>query len=341
MHNLVLILVAAFSHPDTLITVATFGRHQPVGLAVSRENRIFVTFPAQSGGSIHDLSLAEIKNGQRIPYPDKVWNDDKTTDPDHHFKNLQALWTTGKTLWALDAGHPMKLVKINLTNAHVERIYRFADLDKIGSSLNDVRIDEFRQLAYFSDPGQAALVILDLKTGKSRSLLKKTKFTLVAPGYVLHLDGQDVINTSGVPISSNVNGIALTSDYRFFYFRAINQEHVYRIGTQYLADASLTDAELETHVEDMERVGVSHGMISDQHGNVYFTDSPDYAITYLTPGGEVKTLVKDKRLSWPDSFGIGTDGYLYVTAAQLNRTTRYNMADRTIYPYGLYKVKLP
>ncbi len=330
MYIMALLLMAAISQPDSLITVATFGRHQPVGLAVNEDNRVFVTFPRQSGGTAHDFSLAEIVDGQRIPYT--AYKD---------FVNLQALWASGKTLWALDSGHPMKLVKIALKNATIERIYRFEDLDKNGSSLNDVRIDESRHLAYFSDPGRAALVILDLKTGATRTVLKRTKSTLAAAAYVLHLDGIDVISTSGAPFSSNVNGIALTSDDRYFYYRAINQEHVYRIATQYLADASLTDAELEKHVEDMGRVGVSHGMISDRKGNVYFTDSPENAITYLTPAGEVKTLVRDARLSWPDSFGIGTDGYLYVTAAQLNRTTRYNQTDRTVYPYGLYKVKLP
>src|SRR5690606_30579657 len=154
-------------------------------------------------------------------------------------------------------------------------------------------------------------------------------------GYILHLDSTDVISTSGHPFSSNVNGIALTSDYHYFYYRAINQEHVYRIATGYLADTSLVDTELEKHVEDRGKVGVSHGMIADRQGNIYFSNSPDYAINYLTPEGEVLTLVHDERLSWPDSFGIGTDGFLYVTAAQLNRTTRYHQTDRTVYPYGL------
>ena len=90
----------------------------------------------------------------------------------------------------------------------------------------------------------------------------------------------------------------------------------------------------------------------DKVGNVYLTDSPDKAIRYFTPGRsagavdspnrELKTLVQDNRLLWPDSFGIGTDGYLYVTAAQIHRTKRYNNGeDKVDYPFRLYRVKLP
>ncbi len=333
-----------------LENVATFGRYQPVGLAVTNENRIFVTFPMQSGGAEHDISLAEIVDGQRIPYPNEAWNDKGNPNTDERFVNLQALWASGEHLWALDAGQSfsgeqneshIKLLKVNLKNADVEQVYHFEDLDKSASALNDVRIDETRQRAYFSDPRQAALVVLDLQSGKSLTRLKGHPSMLATDGYVLYLDGVDVVTPSGSAFRSNVNGIAFTRDNRYFYYRAINQERLYRIPAEHLANLALTDGELAQHVEDVGHAGISHGMIADAKGNVYQSNSPEYSISYVTPEGELHTLVCDERLGWPDSFGIGTDGYLYVTAAQLNRTRRYNEIDRTEYPYGLYRVKLP
>lgn len=44
------------------------------------------------------------------------------------------------------------------------------------------------------------------------------------------------------------------------------------------------------------------------------TDSPNQAIRYITPAGHLETLAQDSRLSWPDTFAVGPDGYLYLTS---------------------------
>ena len=83
-------------------------------------------------------------------------------------------------------------------------------------------------------------------------------------------------------------------------------------------------------------------MIADGKGNIYLTDSPDHAIQYVTPDGKVHILVKDERIIWPDSMGIGSDGYLYFSCSQMNRLPQFNNGeDKTEYPYRVYKVKLP
>src|SRR5690625_5924533 len=65
-----------------------------------------------------------------------------------------------------------KLVKINTRTHQVERVYLFDDLDKSRSALNDVRVDPDKNHAYFSDPGLAASVVMDLDDGSTRVLLK-------------------------------------------------------------------------------------------------------------------------------------------------------------------------
>ncbi|MFD0794111.1 SMP-30/gluconolactonase/LRE family protein [Mucilaginibacter litoreus] len=339
-----------------LIEVASFDHNQPIGVTVApASNRLFVSFPHKDPFL---YALTEIVNGKRIPFPDEEWNKYDTTLTKSHFVNVQDLYADGmNNLWVLDSAPAggaavigegkkkegkFKLIQISLDNNKVQRIYTFDDLPKNKSALNDMCIDNSRQLAYLSDPGLHAIVVLDLNSGKSRVVLKDDKSTVATPGFKLHLDGKDVEDNTGKPFVSNVNGIALTKDNRWFYFRAINQTKLYRIATEHLVNVTLTDANLSAKVETVAETGICHGMIADSKGYIYLSNSAEHAIQYVKPGGKVYTLVKDERLSWPDSFGIGSDGYLYLSASQMNRLPQYNNGvDKVVYPYRVYKVRLP
>ncbi|MBC7571431.1 MAG: gluconolactonase [Spirosoma sp.] len=330
--------------------VAEFGKHRPIGVGVSKEKRIFVTFPKTPEN--YDYGLAEIVNGQRHPYPSADWNRWDSTKPTERFMNVQALFVDrNNDLWVLDPGNPgeegtipegIKLMHISLADNKIVTIYRFKDLPRQKTALNDVQVDTDNQVAYLSDPKRAAIVVLDLKTGKSRSVLEGDKSTTADPDFVLKLDGKEVRDKAGKPFSSNVNGIALTTDFQYLYYRPITQTKLYRLATEHLRNPTLSAAELSAKVEVAAETGVSHGMIADRNGNVYLTDSPAKAVRYLTPSRELKTLARDSRFSWPDSFSIGPDGYLYMTDAQINRGAKFNNGqDKTDYPFRLYRMKLP
>lgn len=338
-----------------LIEVASFGKNQPIGMAAASDpQRVFVSFPRKDP---YLYGLTEIVKGERVPFPDESWNTYDAAREQSCFVNVQDLFVDRlDDLWVLDSAPAgsasifggtagegkFKLIRIDLAENKVERVYDFPDLPKQGSALNDMCIDHTHKLAYLSDPGMKAIVVMDLESGKSRVVLKEDPATLAAPGYVLHLDGKDVVDAKGKPFVSNVNGIALTKDDRYFYFRAINQTKLYRIETKHLADASLSEKDLSAKVETIADTGPCHGMIADAKGNVYLTDSARKEIRYVTPAGEVKTLVKDDRLIWPDSLGIGSDGYLYLTAAQMHRLPNYNGGENRVeYPFRAYKVALP
>lgn len=336
-----------------LETVAAFGNSMAIGLSVNADNRIFVSFPDADGNG--NLALAEVVDGDLEAYPDSTWNT-KGTYSDH-FLRVQDIYVDKEGyLWVLDsrpgsAGNIFgdgkggseglfKLVKINTNTNEVEDTFLFEDLDKTKSALNDVRIDTDKKIAYLSDPGLAAIVILDLQTKKSRSSLNETSFTL-ADDITLEYNGIKMQDKNGKPFSSNVNSIALTKDLKYLYFKPINKRNLYRIPTAYLADTLLPEAELSHKVEDMGEVGITHGMIADDKGNIYFASSEKFNISYLTPAGKLKVLVEDPRLIWPDSFGIGADGNLYFTCAQLQRSAQWNNGqDRTEYPFKAFKVSL-
>lgn len=345
-------------HSNELISVADLGKRRAIGLSVSSANRLFVSFPNQ--GKDYLYGLTEIVDGQPRPYPDEAWNA-HAGDSATRFINVQDLYVdAGDYLWVLDSkpaprgsifgrqsgstplNGAFKLLKINIATDRVERVYTFEDLDKATSGLNDMRIDTDKNLAYLSDPGRAAIVVLDLASGSTRTVLQNQPCTTADPDIVLTYDDVEMRDRNGNPFRSNVNGIALTKDNRYFYFKPINKRNLYRVETRYLADTSLTDMELATHVEDMGSTAITHGLIADAKGNVFLSSSTDYSIKYLTPAGEIRTLVQDSRLLWPDSFGIGSDGYIYFTCAQLQRDPTWNNGeDKVEYPYQVYKVKLP
>ncbi|NIE85284.1 MULTISPECIES: L-dopachrome tautomerase-related protein [unclassified Burkholderia] len=331
---------------------ASSGPYQAIGVGVSSTNRLFVSFPKLGGP--YRYGLTEVVGGSELPYPDASWNAATARD-DHHFASVQDLYVDADDfLWVLDSqpatqnpdgssteGY-FKLVKFDIATGRALRIYHFDDLDKHRSALNDVRVDTQRNLAYLSDPGLAAIVVLDLSNGKSRVVLANTTPTLADPDIVLSYGGVEMRDATGKPYASNVNGIALTRDNRFLYFKPVTNVNLYRIETQYLADPNLDAGTLLSKVQFVKEVGITHGLEADSSGNIILTSSLDYSIKYLSPDFTVHTLVTDSRLIWPDSLGIGTNGYLYVSSSQLNRGAQWNNGvSRATLPYGVYRTRLP
>jgi len=343
-------------HANNLEVVAEFGKSQPIGVSVSSTNRLFVSFPKREP---YVFGLTEIVEGKRVAYPNKEWNR-KNGQEENTFVNVQDIYIDTKDqLWVLDSKPSsknsvfgksgsneanigkFKLIQIDLLSNQVKQIYQFEDLAKDKSGLNDVRVDTERQLAYLSDPGQAAIVVLDLRTGKTRLALQNQPMTLAVPNFSLSYEGHEMADKEGNIFKSNINGVALTKDNKYFYFRPINGLNLYRIETKYLADTNLNDLTLAKFVENLGETVVCHGMVADASGNIYLTSSTDYSIKYFTPEQQLTTLIQDKRLIWPDSMGIGSDGYLYVSSAQVNRLPQWNNGvDKTSFPYRVYRVKI-
>lgn len=333
---------------------AEFGNSLAIGLSVNTENRVFVSFPNHDGNG--NLALTEVIDGKLFPYPDAIWNTDGSYQD--HFLRIQDIYVDAEDfLWVLDSQPSstansfgdsqgaedgfFKLVKINTKTAKVEATFLFEGLDKTRSALNDVRVDTEKQIAYLSDPGLASIIVLDLQTEKFRSVLAQTTYTL-ADDITLVYNGIEMVDEAGNPFSSHVNSIALTQDFKYLYFKPINKQNLYRIETQLLTDEALTDNEIASKVDDMGQVGITHGMVADAKGTIYFSSSEKFNLSYITSDGLLNVLIEDANLAWADSFGIGSDGYLYFTCAQIQRLPQWNNGkDKTQYPYRAYKVKLP
>src|SRR5438046_809261 len=174
-----LLAVAATSFAAQLQEVARFPNQQVTGVGVSQKSgRVFVNFPYWSDD--HFLSVAEIINGQSRAFPDEEWN--KPGTPDSHFVCVQSVVVDDQdNLWILDPAAPKmqeivkggpKLVKVDLgTNKVVQTIPFGEDVAPSKSYLNDVRIDTAGEKAFITESAKGAIIVVDLKTGKARSLL--------------------------------------------------------------------------------------------------------------------------------------------------------------------------
>jgi sugar lactone lactonase YvrE len=354
---LALAVLAGCHHNDDIIIPATENLKVPLtpvatssvlwtGVAVAKDGRVFATFPRMDTDTI-PYSLAVVSGSQATPWPNVDWNTwNPSVSPQNHFVSVQGLYLdTNNFLWVLDAASPQmrgivrggaKLLKFDPTSGQlVQRVDFDETVAYPGSYLNDVRVDAAKNVAYISDSNEGAIIVVNLATGRSRRLLANDPSTK-SENLILEVEGRVWRNQAGELPAVDIDGIALTPDRTYLYYHATTANSLYRIGTQYLLDESLSAAQLATHVELYGRTEPTDGMIFDPQGYLYLTGVTQNAITRLTPANELQIVTQDPQLKWPDSYAIGPDGALYVTTSQLHIPRKQRTE-----PYRLFKLTLP
>jgi sugar lactone lactonase YvrE len=91
---------------------------------------------------------------------------------------------------------------------------------------------------------------------------------------------------------------------------------LYRVATAALRDESLAPNQLAARVEKVGENGVADGLWMDARGRMYVTAPEENAIK-VRSGDGIDILIRDDALRWPDSFAMGGDGALYVTASRI------------------------
>ena len=203
--------------------------------------------------------------------------------------------------------------------------------------------------AYITDSssqGPNAIIVVDLATGKSMRRLNQHVSTESEPGFLMFAQGEPVYQTlpghPAEPVNFAADGIAISADGRTLYYCPINSTKLYAVSTAYLRDKSKSDADVESTVHIVTGKMPSDGLESDAEGRVYMTDPVTDSIHRWDPKtGLTETLAHDPRLLWPDTMSLSDDGYLYVTANQLNRQpTMHHGQDLRVKPYQLFRIKL-
>jgi sugar lactone lactonase YvrE len=61
----------------------------------------------------------------------------------------------------------------------------------------------------------------------------------------------------------------------------------------------------------------SDGLTMDSENTIYITDVEHGAICVLNQKRELRTLIRDERIRWPDGLSLTEDGWLYITDSDI------------------------
>jgi sugar lactone lactonase YvrE len=334
--------------------VARF-EHQVTGVTVSEDNRIFVNFPRWTEDTA--VSVAELLPGGEVkPYPDEEWNswrnarkDDVT--PSDHWVCVQSVVADGRgSLWVLDPAAPAqshvvdkgpKLVRIDLAKNKVKQVIAFdEDAAPQGSYLNDVRFSPDGKFAYITDSGvQGAILVVEVNSGKAQRVLDGDPSTQMKKGLDVKADGAVLRRPDGRGVEFSADGIELSGDGEYLYWQAIKGDTLYRIET-----AALRGKDASGKVETYGLNGVNDGLLIARGTNtMLLTSVEENAIRMRDldqgPDAPIQTLVQDERLRWPDTFGQGPDGSVYVTTSHIQDSAFFKPDAPAALPTELWKLR--
>lgn len=336
----------------SLETVYTDPTYQLTGVAKDPSStQLMVSYPRWAGP--YRYAVVNVTDpANTVPFPDAATNTwDSSTSGENKWVCVQSVYyDEDGLLYVLDPASPNmkgvfqnshKLVRLNKVTGDWQRKYEYDGVVSNNGYLNDIRVDAIRQVAYMTNSSEGAIVVTDLNNGFSRQVLLGHTSTISDPTYRFTVDGSE-LSRNGQPVKINADGIALTPDRTWLYFKPLTDDKLYRIRTEYLRDSSISATNLGKLVEDLGHFVPTDGMIFDKMGYLYMGDLSNHRIVRVDPsnGHAMTTLLTDDRLLWPDSYSIAND-YLYISCSQIHLQPEYNNGvNRRTTPYAVYRVKL-
>lgn len=339
---------------NTLTEVETYATvDQAVGnIAFTNDGELVYSHHPFFGPEIRVVKFDK-KTNTTTPFPNLEWNTPRDTD-DNYLSNVLGIRNDENgIIWMIDMAQRNnvmpKIVGWNTKTNALERIYYLpkSSVPKIAQP-NDMVVNTKHGYFIIADEGignggdgsQAAFIIVDMKTGKTRRVLEGTRTTkpentpTVIKGKHLAVNGKDLLVGN--------DGITADKDFEYIYYGPLNGTKIYRIKTLDLVNEAYTDEDLDSKIETYSNKPNNGGMSIDKDGNIYLTalESNSVAVV-LAKDKSVKTMTSDENMVWPDGVSYNhVDGYMYVSAAQVNKGAVFNNGkDQSTKPFYIFRFK--
>ena len=143
---------------------------------------------------------------------------------------------------------------------------------------------------------------------------------------------------TGQPPQFNSDGIALSPDGDYLYWKPITSNTLYRMKTEVLRNPAASASAVSAAVEKFATTFPCDGMWMDAKGNLYLGKINENAVVQIKPDKSMTTVAKDPKLQWPDTFSQGLDGSIYITASHINESPTLNFGKSVRKdPYAVFK----
>jgi sugar lactone lactonase YvrE len=322
----------------------------PGNVTVSRDGRMFASIHGMRRGP---AQLIEIKPGRNNweSFPNQEWNEPPGSGPKVLNTAHGVAIDSQDRLWVIDHGNWMpndaqpqqpKLLAFDINTRELVFRYDFPEsTGPRGGIMQDLAVDAERGFVYIADCGsRPAIVVVDVNANTSRRFENHPALNAEDVDLVVEDKRLMFSNADGVmqPASVPVNPITLSADGETLYFGAMSGKTWYFVPANLFREGA-GDRKIGQAIAEVGPKPVSDGASTDAEGNHFFTNLEERSIDELTNDGELRQIVQDNRLLWPDNIRFGPDSWLYISVNQLHRTPFFTgKSDAGKPPYYIMRV---
>lgn len=323
---------AAGPAAEPVCELAAQSAYQWTGLAVTPDDRIFVSYPR--GANQPPFQLAELAGGQPRPILEAA-----------PFISVQSIIADEQgRLWVLDAGQDPtqsamaaapRLYCVDLAAEEILQTYSFpAQVILADTYLDDLRLDLGKKAVYLTDSGHGGILVLDLNTGEAWRALTDI------PEVRANIGSIYFPHTGMFTQMAHSDGLELSADRRELYFSALGGDCLYAVKTAALLDRTKTVQERREAIRWLNINNLpTDGMVL-RDGVLYMGNLADEGLWEFEldlenskEAGRLLNFKKDFR--WASAFSLAPDGTIYFITSAVNYPPEQQP------PYELYRIRFP